>query len=482
MQLLPEFQIVGNLRNGVWYIPPTLDGNKNCSDCYFKSTDGHDGIWNFSLKRINFHLYEMLYKNNQGCVIVDGTRRGKEFPDSLSTTIPIWCSILNFLSGSTKCIEFDAPPWISKSVVSQIEARLEQIIAELPIQIRDYIAEQSNEYNKLQIPVKPVWVHRHSIDGCFDFKGEYAESLLDSISMQNEDKVQNFEFRNGYLPLILYSASSVVSEGHHAQQHSWTYIQGAGDDEEAWSEGLTVNMFWKHQTRILASENPLEVDEVVRDIVANFKEEEIVKTSKHSIKHPLISIGKSGLFLGDRITYARLSDLSDRYKKISLIIIHNEKCLGDSTSTASTENICFYPAPNELHVYLGSTSERPNRSIWAKVLEECVAFAIRTDSGIGIRDGVEVEVDNFENIGTIGIICEDGRCASVIVALVLLLSLPFQFPFGLSINSCANSNINRQVRKQDIKEALLRLQIAHPDAAPPRSLMKIVNDFFMSLR
>lgn len=30
-----------------------------------------------------------------GCIIVDSTRRGKRFPDSMSKTIPIWCCVLN---------------------------------------------------------------------------------------------------------------------------------------------------------------------------------------------------------------------------------------------------------------------------------------------------------------------------------------------------------------------------------------------------
>lgn len=30
-----------------------------------------------------------------GCVIVDSTRKGKRFPDSMSKTIPIWTCVLN---------------------------------------------------------------------------------------------------------------------------------------------------------------------------------------------------------------------------------------------------------------------------------------------------------------------------------------------------------------------------------------------------
>lgn len=30
-----------------------------------------------------------------GCIIVDSTRKGKRFPDSMSKTIPIWACVLN---------------------------------------------------------------------------------------------------------------------------------------------------------------------------------------------------------------------------------------------------------------------------------------------------------------------------------------------------------------------------------------------------
>lgn len=46
----PSLPLVANLRCGRWY-------SKNFhSSCYFKSTDGHFGKWNFSLTRLNMHI------------------------------------------------------------------------------------------------------------------------------------------------------------------------------------------------------------------------------------------------------------------------------------------------------------------------------------------------------------------------------------------------------------------------------------------
>lgn len=65
--------IFANLRCGLWYTPG-IDYT-----CYFKSTDGHYGNWNFSATRLNWHVASAAARHG-GCVIVDATRRGKSFP------------------------------------------------------------------------------------------------------------------------------------------------------------------------------------------------------------------------------------------------------------------------------------------------------------------------------------------------------------------------------------------------------------------
>lgn len=64
--------LIANERCGSWYIDPVKKGGS----AYFKSTDGHTGVWKFSSRRLNLHLLEIIGKND-GCIIVDSTRRGK---------------------------------------------------------------------------------------------------------------------------------------------------------------------------------------------------------------------------------------------------------------------------------------------------------------------------------------------------------------------------------------------------------------------
>lgn len=42
--------LLANLRNGSWYCREPAD------ECYFKSTDGHCGQWDFSMTRLNLHV------------------------------------------------------------------------------------------------------------------------------------------------------------------------------------------------------------------------------------------------------------------------------------------------------------------------------------------------------------------------------------------------------------------------------------------
>jgi tRNA A64-2'-O-ribosylphosphate transferase len=52
--------LVANERCGSWYIPPERKG----ASAYFKSTDGHERAWKFSTRRLNFHLVEIIEKND----------------------------------------------------------------------------------------------------------------------------------------------------------------------------------------------------------------------------------------------------------------------------------------------------------------------------------------------------------------------------------------------------------------------------------
>lgn len=90
-KLHSDIPVVANLRCGLWYVRDPKE------TCYFKSTDGHNGNWAFSTTRLNMHVAEAAGAQN-GCVIVDATRRGKTFPVRPPGVQPLAGSIANLLS------------------------------------------------------------------------------------------------------------------------------------------------------------------------------------------------------------------------------------------------------------------------------------------------------------------------------------------------------------------------------------------------
>jgi tRNA A64-2'-O-ribosylphosphate transferase len=52
--------LIANERCGSWYIDPKDKGGS----AYFKSTDGHTGVWKFSSRRLNLHLLDIVGKHD----------------------------------------------------------------------------------------------------------------------------------------------------------------------------------------------------------------------------------------------------------------------------------------------------------------------------------------------------------------------------------------------------------------------------------
>jgi tRNA A64-2'-O-ribosylphosphate transferase len=61
----------------------------------------------------------------------------------------------------------------------------------------------------------------------------------------------NLQKGDGYNLFVLCSASRRV---HGAEMSEGGYIQGAGDDSEAWAHDLTAPVFWEHKAALLATE------------------------------------------------------------------------------------------------------------------------------------------------------------------------------------------------------------------------------------
>lgn len=210
-------------------------------------------------------------------MIVDSTRKGKRFPDSMSKTIPIWTCVLNRAifnyrnssvgggSGSpqdrvsnvsdlpreddTTQVSSDwdcslhLPLWVSETEKLLIEDRLEGWTVELEASGAD-IASLALSLKK---PLRPLWISPKTV-----------------IWLNEVPEYDSWDFT----PIMLVSTSS--PSGAYQQkttsEFSWNYIPGAGDDEESWARGLSPNLFWKHAYELISS-GPNLCNQKVADIV-----------------------------------------------------------------------------------------------------------------------------------------------------------------------------------------------------------------------
>jgi len=212
--------LVANERCGSWYIP--LD--QKTEGVYFKSTDGHMGEWGFSLRRLNLQLLDVVQKYG-GAIVVDSTRRGKSMPDALSKTIPIWCCVINrAVFGAEGKHELHTPPQaVSASEHAQIESRIDGCVRQFLDICKPKIPDLRA---KLRKPLRPIWVTQQS-------------SLPEVPPAFTE-----------FHPIVLCTASRRV---HGAEASEGGYVQGAADDHEAWSHGLTPPVFWKNKDLLMST-------------------------------------------------------------------------------------------------------------------------------------------------------------------------------------------------------------------------------------
>ncbi|KIX10053.1 uncharacterized protein Z518_01134 [Rhinocladiella mackenziei CBS 650.93] len=242
--------LVANERCGSWYIDPT----DKAGSAYFKSTDGHHGQWDFSLRRLNLQLLPILGSHG-GAVVVDSTRRGKNLPDALSKTVPIWATVINRalfpeLPWTHALQHPPTPDNLGQSEISQIEARLDGFVhafANLGLDL-------ARLRNELKHPIHISW----AVNGSSDVGNEEPDDEPPSESFEDPREI--------CLRLVLCSASRRV---RGAEISEGGYIQGAGDDSEGWSHGLNPGVFWKYREELMQS-----AEDELQELIGTLLEQE----------------------------------------------------------------------------------------------------------------------------------------------------------------------------------------------------------------
>ncbi|KAG8838102.1 hypothetical protein FRB91_007786, partial [Serendipita sp. 411] len=272
--------IEANQRCGAWYADPT---RARPEFVYFKSTDGHYGIWDFNLRRANLHLLPII-QASKGMLLVDSTRRGKSIPDALSKTIPLWCAVINgaqaqrrnrnriaittgipereALYNEDAWEEYRKRIFIPPDVISESErAQMEERLPEL---VNKFLASSFfSHMPDLQWPLRPLWITPQSSN---------IPSLNHSSSRvdQSTTPLANAQMNQSFYPVICISASktgTTDTDQTRVEHLDYNYVQGSGDDHESWSIGLTPDLFWTYHDQLLTCEKE-KLEDLVKQIVA----------------------------------------------------------------------------------------------------------------------------------------------------------------------------------------------------------------------
>lgn len=443
--------LIANERCGSWYIQP----DQKTGSAYFKSTDGHFGQWDFSLRRLNLQVLSIVGKYT-GAIIVDSTRRGKSMPDAFSKTIPIWVATMNrvLFPDLLYSHKLQLPPMsysLGESEISQIEARLDgfgKALSGLSLDIEGLRKDISQ-------PMKLFWAADH-------FK-QVDSALGDDL----ENKGNQL-----YHSVILCSASRRV---RGAEMSEGQYVQGAGDDSEGWSRGLTPRLFWQHKD-LLLSTSEVELEALIQSLVAK-------DGHWNDSTEAVLIVPTSNLYIAKRSTKGTQINLNGKnqtttesladWKKIGA----GKDTKGEFDFTINCNTTALLPA-RKTSLDLGCRSGKLGSRDLREKLDTVKEFARKL-----LKHDPEMKIL---------VTCETGNDLSVGVALMILCLLynangqvnavtDPPTPSGKTAGCLvAESNTAPPMDKSFIRKRLAWIISSCPSANPSRSTLQSVNAFLMA--
>ncbi|CAI7592625.1 unnamed protein product [Penicillium crustosum] len=323
-------------------------------------------------------------------------------PDALSKTVPIWSAVLNraLFPSATEYHPVRLPPdYLGASEEAQIENRIEGFVHSL----KSLKLDLDNLREQLGKPIQIAWANR---------------TYFHPEGLQTSDD---------YNLLVLCSASRRV---HGAEMSEGGYIQGAGDDSEAWAHGLTPPVFWANQA-ILKSTPEDELPELIDRLVAEHKLLDVAQDAT------LISPTRN-LYIGSGVGV----DAGGRY---DLVI----DCNGSAVDVEG----------NAKRLNLGCDSGKLGSRDLRKCLEKVREF-------IGARLGADSSL-------SVLVTCENGKdlSAGTLLAIVCLFYND-EGGFDASLSK-------RAISKQFIRQRLAWLVSSKHDVNPSRATLQSVNAFLM---
>ena len=462
--LRPGVPVLANLRCGAWY-SKEFDG-----ECYFKSTDGHDHQWSFSLTRLNAHVARAAAEAG-AALLVDSTKT-KRAPDSFSATVPIWCSVINRavakVVGATASDEWDTalhlPNWILEVARSAIEPLLSKWALRLVETQAPFLADLASA---LKRPLRPLWISEETL--------VWSETLPDAKDGELD-----------FTPVYLLSCSKLGKcprslTWERFSQFSWTYIRGAADDHESWANGLSPPVFWTHHEDLLST-HPDEIEDKIATLVRSHDAEVLGldptgagRKKKLSQKIVSCSAGQRrvswlsdlGLGICSLQALGNLEDIArDLEREGSALLIVNlssARLAGDKLGGKLTRVKDIPVVPHKFNRF--SLQER---------LPEALSSILAA-----LKDGS----------GRVVLICEDGQDTSPSVAAAFLLVHLKGGTLGQGtgresiqyLPPRSGGRIGPQWTKEKVRSAVSRVTQFCPKAHPSRGSIKQVYNYLRAL-
>jgi tRNA A64-2'-O-ribosylphosphate transferase len=426
------FPVVPNERAGTWYVNPTL--RTHGQSVYFKSTDGHTGQCDFSLKRMNLQILDLISKS-LGIMIVDTTKRGKRFPDSLSKTIPIWCAVLNNAVAKYHSLNFpkierewDLKFHSTTAAVSSSESSL--ISDQIPKFVQKLMktnVDIADLHKLIKKPLRPIWIHPSTTMFSNDEDLFWSQEELNELP---------------FIPLILVSASVSQSQNIDGDNSnpifpipkSFDYVQGAADDTENWSPSLNATKFWNIYDKLTDSISLAQLEEMIEDLG------DIVETDRKAFDW----IGESGIAIGCR----KAGDPSNCWDKFDYVI----NCGAKEFEGMIPEKYLF------LDIAEGKKGKQQLYNSFSIVIDKMKTVI-----------GKKILIHCMQGID---------RSIGISLALMLRYMMPDGTLSASTPHSIPNANLDI-IQKTEVMNMLLLIKKYRPKANPTRETMKKINLYFI---
>lgn len=370
-------------------------------------------------------------------------------PDAFSKTVPIWVAVMNraLFPGVPESHVFQRPPApyeLGESEVSQIVGKLEGFVEALKLLELD-MEKLRQEVGR---PMKLFW--------------RVNDSTRFNRALRHEARSESAWLNHH--PVILCSASRRVVG---AEMSEGAYIQGAGDDSEGWSHGLTPALFWQHKDRLCDTPSS-KLESLIRTLIVNAQKD--YKSTAAVRIAPTSNLYVSKAAVDDPTALVQAEQKTKTMSGNGL----SAGLAGQETEAKFDFVINCNKADASMQVGVGLDLACRTGKLGSRDLREKLGL---------VRDFVQVRLKRHPG-ASIVVTCETGKDLCIGVALMLLCHFYDDGGHFMLNSDEANgkhdrSSVIKPMDKSFIRTRLAWIVASDSDASPSRTTLQSVNAFLI---